>query len=99
MPSTWRDLLEELHPVFRRGSTYRLFGALACGMILAGRPVIHRLYHLVQDLTVWFGSDQTEPRGSLRAAGESRADATPQGSLGAEPQGHVRRCPFAAANI
>ncbi len=41
MPSTWGDLLEELAPVFARRSTYRLFVALACGMILAedGREV------------------------------------------------------------
>jgi hypothetical protein len=36
MPATWRDLLEELAPVFRRRSTHALFVALACGMILAG---------------------------------------------------------------
>jgi hypothetical protein len=40
MPSTWRDLLEELRPVFRRGSTYRLFVALACGMVLADRSTV-----------------------------------------------------------
>ncbi len=40
MPSTWQDLLEELRPVFRRGSTYRLFVALACGMILADRSTV-----------------------------------------------------------
>jgi hypothetical protein len=37
MPSTWRDLLEELAPVFSRRSTHRLFVALASGMILADR--------------------------------------------------------------
>src|SRR6266702_2210566 len=37
MPATWRDLLEELAPAFRRRSTHRLFVALACGMILADR--------------------------------------------------------------
>ena len=37
MPATWRNLLEELAPAFRRRSTHRLFTALACGMILAGR--------------------------------------------------------------
>jgi hypothetical protein len=36
MPATWRDLLAELAPVFRRSSTHALFTALACGMILAG---------------------------------------------------------------
>ena len=36
MPVTWRDLLEELAPEFRRRSTHALFMALACGMILAG---------------------------------------------------------------
>ncbi len=40
MPATWRDLLEELSPVFRRRSTYRLFVALACGMILADRSTV-----------------------------------------------------------
>jgi DDE superfamily endonuclease len=40
MPSTWRDLLEELAPAFRRRSTYRLFVALACGMILADRSTV-----------------------------------------------------------
>jgi len=40
MPATWRDLLEELAPVFRRRSTYRLFAALACGMILADRSTV-----------------------------------------------------------
>jgi hypothetical protein len=37
MPSTWRDLPEELAPVFARRSTHRLFVALACGMVLADR--------------------------------------------------------------
>src|SRR6266581_9366965 len=40
MPSTWGDLLEELAPVFARRSTYRLFVALACGMILADRSTV-----------------------------------------------------------
>ena len=40
MPVTWRDLLEELAPVFARRSTHRLFTALACGMILAGRSTV-----------------------------------------------------------
>jgi DDE superfamily endonuclease len=40
MPSTWRDLLEELAPVFARRSTHRLFVALACGMILADRSTV-----------------------------------------------------------
>jgi len=40
MPATWRDVLEELAPVFARRSTYRLFAALACGMILAGRSTV-----------------------------------------------------------
>lgn len=40
MPGAWRDLLEELAPVFARRSTHRLFVALACGMILAGRSTV-----------------------------------------------------------
>ena len=40
MPATWRDLLGELGPVFRRRSTYQLFMLLACGMILAGRRTV-----------------------------------------------------------
>ena len=40
MPATWRDLLEELAPVFARRSTFRLFAALACGMILADRSTV-----------------------------------------------------------
>ena len=40
MPATWRDLLEELAPAFRRRSTHRLFVALACGMILADRSTV-----------------------------------------------------------
>jgi hypothetical protein len=40
MPSTWRDLLEELASVFARRSTHRLFVALACGMILADRSTV-----------------------------------------------------------
>ena len=35
MPPEWRDLLAELARVFARRSTYRLFTALACGLILA----------------------------------------------------------------
>ena len=42
MPATWRDLLEELAPVFARRSTHRLFVALACGMILADRSTVVR---------------------------------------------------------
>ncbi len=37
MPVTWRNLLEELAPVFKRRSTHTLFVALACGMVL-GAP-------------------------------------------------------------
>jgi DDE superfamily endonuclease len=40
MPPAWRDLLEELGPVFARRSTHRLFMALACGMILSGRSTV-----------------------------------------------------------
>jgi DDE superfamily endonuclease len=40
MPATWQNLLEELAPAFRRRSTYALFIALACGMILAGRRTV-----------------------------------------------------------
>jgi DDE superfamily endonuclease len=40
MPGTWRNLLEELAPAFRRRSTHRLFMTLACGMILAGRRTV-----------------------------------------------------------
>ena len=40
MPATWRDLLEELAPVFSRRSTHRLFITLACGMILADRSTV-----------------------------------------------------------
>src|SRR5260221_4062218 len=40
VPGTWRGLLEELAPVFRRRSTHALFLALACGMILAGRRTV-----------------------------------------------------------
>jgi hypothetical protein len=40
MPVTWRELLEELEPAFRRRSTHALFMALACGMILAGRRTV-----------------------------------------------------------
>ena len=37
MPREWRELLEELAPVFARRSTHRLFMVLACGLILADR--------------------------------------------------------------
>jgi hypothetical protein len=40
MPATWREVLEELAPAFRRRSTHALFMALACGMILAGRRTV-----------------------------------------------------------
>jgi DDE superfamily endonuclease len=40
MPPSWRDLLEELAPAFARRSTFRLFVALACGMILADRSTV-----------------------------------------------------------
>jgi DDE superfamily endonuclease len=40
MPATWKNLLEELAPAFRRRSTHALFMALACGMILAGRRTV-----------------------------------------------------------
>ena len=40
MPSSWRDLLEELEPVFSRRSTHRLFVLLASGMILADRSTV-----------------------------------------------------------
>jgi hypothetical protein len=40
MSATWRGLLEELAPAFRRRSTHALFMALACGMILAGRRTV-----------------------------------------------------------
>jgi hypothetical protein len=40
MPPGWRDLLEEVTPVFRRRSTRRLFMALACGLILADRSTV-----------------------------------------------------------
>jgi len=40
MPATWRDLLDELAPAFRRHSTHRLFVTLACGMILADRSTV-----------------------------------------------------------
>jgi hypothetical protein len=40
VPATWRALLEELAPAFRRRSTHALFMALACGMILAGRRTV-----------------------------------------------------------
>ena len=40
MPVTWRALLDELAPVFKRRSTHALFVALACGMILASRRTV-----------------------------------------------------------
>jgi len=40
MPATWREMLEELAPAFRRRSTHALFMTLACGMILAGRRTV-----------------------------------------------------------
>ena len=40
MPPEWRGLLEQLAPVFARRSTYRLFTALACGLILADRGTV-----------------------------------------------------------
>jgi DDE superfamily endonuclease len=40
VPATWRHLLEELAPAFRRRSTHALFIALACGMILASRRTV-----------------------------------------------------------
>ena len=40
MPPEWRDLLDQLAPVFARRSTYRLFTALACGLILADRGTV-----------------------------------------------------------
>ncbi len=40
MPATWRNVLEELAPAFRRRSTHRLFMALACGMVRAGRRTV-----------------------------------------------------------
>src|SRR5512142_1619215 len=36
----WRELLEQLGPVFARRSTFRLFTALACGLILADRGTV-----------------------------------------------------------
>jgi hypothetical protein len=40
MPAEWRELLEELAPVFARRSTHRLFMALACGLVLADRGTV-----------------------------------------------------------
>jgi hypothetical protein len=40
MPPGWRDLLGELAPVFARRPVFRLFAALACGMILADRSTV-----------------------------------------------------------
>jgi hypothetical protein len=39
-PASWREVLEELAPVFARRSTHRLFVVLACGMILADRGTV-----------------------------------------------------------
>ncbi len=40
MPAEWRDLLEDLAPAFARRSTFRLFTALACGLVLADRGTV-----------------------------------------------------------
>ncbi len=40
MPREWRELLEELAPMFARRSTFRLFTALARGLILADRGTV-----------------------------------------------------------
>jgi hypothetical protein len=40
MPREWREMLDELAPVFARRSTHRLFTALACGLILADRGTV-----------------------------------------------------------
>ncbi len=40
MPREWRELLEELAPVFARRSTFRLFTVLACGLVLADRGTV-----------------------------------------------------------
>jgi hypothetical protein len=40
MPREWRELPGELSPVFARRPAFRLFTALACGMILAGRSTV-----------------------------------------------------------
>jgi hypothetical protein len=40
MPREWRDLLEQLAPVFARRPAHRLFMALACGLILADRGTV-----------------------------------------------------------
>ena len=40
MPPQWRDLLEQLAPVFARRSTHRLFMGLACGLIVADRGTV-----------------------------------------------------------
>jgi hypothetical protein len=40
VPREWHELLEGLAPVFARRSTFRLFTALACGMILADRSTV-----------------------------------------------------------
>jgi hypothetical protein len=40
MPAEWRELLEELAPVFARRSTFRLFTMLACGLVLADRGTV-----------------------------------------------------------
>ena len=38
VPATWREVLEELWPAFRRRSTHALFMALACGMNSTRQP-------------------------------------------------------------
>ena len=40
VPGQWRELLEELAPVFARRSTHRLFMLLACGLIMADRGTV-----------------------------------------------------------
>jgi len=40
VPATWRGLLEEPAPAFKRRSTHAPFMALACGMILASRRTV-----------------------------------------------------------
>lgn len=40
MPAEWREMLEELAPVFARRSTHRLFMLLACGLVLADRGTV-----------------------------------------------------------
>src|SRR5271166_2722586 len=40
VPREWRELPEELAPVFARRSAHRLFTALGCGLILADRGTV-----------------------------------------------------------